>query len=112
MSRDPQIPVLQTEQLTRPVTCKSAVEHEAKKMQQYKFKAWELDPRILEGVPMLLKKPCMKPPTQPVGFDLEIEKKANPRKKYQAVDVKLSDQPLLCQCHLSSLLDSTARPQL
>jgi targeting protein for Xklp2 len=29
ISRDPQIPVLQTEQLTRPVTCKSEAEQEA-----------------------------------------------------------------------------------
>jgi hypothetical protein len=67
---------------------------EVEKMQQYKFKAWELDPRILKGEPILLKKPPMKRPTQPVGFDLEIEKKANPIQKYWAVEVKLSVQPL------------------
>jgi targeting protein for Xklp2 len=60
------------------VTCKSAAEQEGKeveKMQQYKIKAWELDPRILECGPILLKKPPVKPPAQPVGFDLEIEKR-------------------------------------
>jgi targeting protein for Xklp2 len=42
ISRDPQIPVLQTKQFSRPVNCKSAAEPEAKaveKMQKYKFKA-------------------------------------------------------------------------
>ncbi|XP_020027553.1 targeting protein for Xklp2 isoform X2 [Castor canadensis] len=81
-SRDPQTPVLQTKQRARPVTCKSAAEQEAEeveKMQQYKFKARELDPRILESGPILLKKPPVKPPTQPIGFDLEIEKRIQER---------------------------------
>lgn len=82
LSRDPQTPVLQTKQRTRPVTCKSAADQEAEeleKLQQYKFKARELDPRILEGGPILPKKPPVKPPTQPVGFDLEIEKRIQER---------------------------------
>ncbi|XP_045837750.1 targeting protein for Xklp2 isoform X3 [Meles meles] len=82
ISRDPQTPVLQTKQRTRPVTCKSAADQEAEeleKLQQYKFKARELDPRILEGGPILPKKPPVKPPTQPVGFDLEIEKRIQER---------------------------------
>lgn len=80
--RDPQTPVLQTKKRARPVTCKSAAEQEAEeleKLQQYKFKARELDPRILEGGPILPKKPPVKPPTQPVGFDLEIEKRIQER---------------------------------
>ncbi|XP_057557442.1 targeting protein for Xklp2 isoform X4 [Hippopotamus amphibius kiboko] len=80
--RDPQTPVLQTKQRTRTVTCKSAAEQEAEeleKLQQYKFKAQELDPRILEGGPILPKKPPVKPPTQPIGFDLEIEKRIQER---------------------------------
>ncbi|XP_014311919.1 targeting protein for Xklp2 [Myotis lucifugus] len=79
---EPQTPVLQTKQRTRPVTCKSAADLEAEeleKLQQYKFKARELDPRILEGGPILPKKPPVKPPTQPVGFDLEIEKRIQER---------------------------------
>ncbi|KAM8920550.1 targeting protein for Xklp2 isoform 3-T6 [Lycaon pictus] len=82
ISRDPQTPVLQTKQRTRPVTYKSAADQEAEeleKLQQYKFKARELDPRILEGGPILPKKPPVKPPTQPVGFDLEIEKRIQER---------------------------------
>ncbi|XP_075867125.1 targeting protein for Xklp2 isoform X1 [Microcebus murinus] len=82
ISRDPQTPVLQTKQRARPVTYKSAAEQEAEeleKLQQYKFKARELDPRILEGGPILPKKPPVKPPTQPIGFDLEIEKRIQDR---------------------------------
>uniref|UniRef100_A0A2K5CR98 TPX2 microtubule nucleation factor n=1 Tax=Aotus nancymaae TaxID=37293 RepID=A0A2K5CR98_AOTNA len=82
ISRDPQTPVLLTKQRARPVTCKSTAELEAEeleKLQQYKFKARELDPRILEGGPILPKKPPVKPPTQPVGFDLEIEKRIQER---------------------------------
>ncbi|XP_027801106.2 targeting protein for Xklp2 isoform X1 [Marmota flaviventris] len=82
MSRDPQTPLLQTKYRARPVTYKSAAEQEAEeleKLQQYKFKARELDPRILEGGPILPKKPPVKPPTQPIGFDLEIEKRIQER---------------------------------
>uniref|UniRef100_A0A673UUT2 TPX2 microtubule nucleation factor n=1 Tax=Suricata suricatta TaxID=37032 RepID=A0A673UUT2_SURSU len=82
ISRDPQTPVLQTKQRTRPVTCKSTADQEAEeleRLQQYKFKARELDPRILEGGPILPKKPPVKPPTQPIGFDLEIEKRIQER---------------------------------
>ncbi|KAM5304228.1 targeting protein for Xklp2 isoform 3-T4 [Glossophaga mutica] len=80
--KDPQTPVLLTKQRTRPVTCKSSADQEAEeleKLQQYKFKARELDPRILEGGPILPKKPAVKPPTQPIGFDLEIEKRIQER---------------------------------
>ncbi|XP_045050789.1 targeting protein for Xklp2 isoform X2 [Desmodus rotundus] len=80
--RDPQTPVLLTKQRTRPVTCKSSADQEAEeleKLHQYKFKARELDPRILEGGPVLPKKPAVKPPTQPIGFDLEIEKRIQER---------------------------------
>ncbi|XP_054322864.1 targeting protein for Xklp2 isoform X1 [Pongo pygmaeus] len=82
IGRDPQTPVLQTKYRARPVTCKSTAELEAEeleKLQQYKFKARELDPRILEGGPILPKKPPVKPPTEPIGFDLEIEKRIQER---------------------------------
>jgi hypothetical protein len=39
-----------------------------------KIKAWELEPRSFESCPILPKRPPVKPPTQPLGFDLEIEK--------------------------------------
>ncbi|XP_012659634.1 targeting protein for Xklp2 [Otolemur garnettii] len=89
ISRDPQTPVLQTKQRTRPVTYKSAADQEAEeleKLQQYKFKARELDPRILKGGPILPKKPPVKPPTQPIGFDLEIEKRIQERESKKKSD--------------------------
>ncbi|ELW63074.1 Targeting protein for Xklp2 [Tupaia chinensis] len=82
LSRDPQTPVLQTKQCVRPVTCKSTADQEAEeleKLRQYKFKARELDPSILESGPILPKKLPVKPPTQPIGFDLEIEKRIQER---------------------------------
>lgn len=82
ISRDPKTPILQTKYRARLVTCKSTAEQEAEeleKLQQYKFKARELDPRIFEGGPILPKRPPAKPPTQPVGFDLEIEKRIQDR---------------------------------
>ncbi|XP_008049756.2 targeting protein for Xklp2-like, partial [Carlito syrichta] len=89
ISRDPRTPVLQTKQRARPVTCKSAAEQEAEeleKLQQYKFKARELDPRILEGGPILPKKPPVKPPTQPIGFDLETEKRIQERESKKKLE--------------------------
>ncbi|CAH6777074.1 targeting protein for Xklp2 isoform X2 [Phodopus roborovskii] len=82
ISKDPQTPILQTKYRARLVTCKSTAEQEAEeleKLQQYKFKARELDPRIFESGPILPKRPPAKPPTQPVGFDLEIEKRIQER---------------------------------
>ncbi|NWJ02905.1 TPX2 protein, partial [Crypturellus undulatus] len=78
----PKTPVLQTKHRFRPATCKSSAELEAEeleKMQQYKFRARELDPKILEGGPILPKKPAVKELTQPVGFELEIEKRIQER---------------------------------
>uniref|UniRef100_H3ALN4 TPX2 microtubule nucleation factor n=1 Tax=Latimeria chalumnae TaxID=7897 RepID=H3ALN4_LATCH len=46
---------------------------------KYKFKAVELDPKILEGGPILPKKPQVKEPTKAVGFELEIEKRLKER---------------------------------
>ncbi|KAL1769931.1 targeting protein for Xklp2 isoform X1 [Sigmodon hispidus] len=82
ISRDPQTPVLKTKSRVRLVTCKSTAELEAEeleRLQQYKFKARELDPRIFENGPILPKKRPVKPPTQPIGFDLEIEKRIQDR---------------------------------
>uniref|UniRef100_A0A8B9SMA4 TPX2 microtubule nucleation factor n=1 Tax=Anas platyrhynchos TaxID=8839 RepID=A0A8B9SMA4_ANAPL len=79
---NPKTPLLQTKHRFRPVTCKSAAELEAEeleKIQQYKFKARELDHKILESGPVLPKKPPVKELTQPVGFDLEIEKRIQER---------------------------------
>ncbi|NWI04819.1 TPX2B protein, partial [Tichodroma muraria] len=78
----PKTPVLRTKQRLRPVTCKTAAELEAEeveKIQQYKFKAREVNPKIFEGGPILPKKPSVKELTQPIGFELEIEKRIQER---------------------------------
>ncbi|NWR21351.1 TPX2B protein, partial [Emberiza fucata] len=78
----PKTPVLRTKQRLRPVTCKTAAELEAEeieKIQQYKFKAREVNPKILEGGPLLPKKPTVRKLTQPIGFQLEIEKRIQER---------------------------------
>ncbi|NXJ83216.1 TPX2B protein, partial [Trogon melanurus] len=79
---NPKTPVLLTKQRFRPVTCKTTAELEAEEMekiQQYKFKARELDHKIFEGGPLLPKKPAVKELTQPIGFELEIEKRIQER---------------------------------
>ncbi|KAL9835245.1 LOW QUALITY PROTEIN: targeting protein for Xklp2 [Geothlypis trichas] len=78
----PKTPVLRTKQRSRPVTCKTAAELEAEeieKIQQYKFKAREVNHKIFEGAPHLPKKPPLKKLTQPIGFQLEIEKRIQER---------------------------------
>ncbi|XP_071616156.1 targeting protein for Xklp2 isoform X1 [Heliangelus exortis] len=78
----PKTPMLLTRQRFRPVTCKTAAELEAEeieKLQQYKFKARELNHKIFEGGPLLPKKPAVKELTQPIGFELEIEKRIQER---------------------------------
>ncbi|NXO95362.1 TPX2B protein, partial [Certhia brachydactyla] len=78
----PKTPVLRTKQRLRPVTCKTAAELEAEeleKIQQYKFKAREVNHKIFEGGPILPKKPAVKELTQPIGFQLEIEKRIQER---------------------------------
>ncbi|XP_017678135.1 PREDICTED: targeting protein for Xklp2 isoform X2 [Lepidothrix coronata] len=75
-------PVLRTKQRSRPVTCKTAAELEAEeveRIQQYKFKARELNYKIFEGGPLLPKKPCVRNVTQPIGFELETEKRIQER---------------------------------
>ncbi|NXE83818.1 TPX2 protein, partial [Cochlearius cochlearius] len=83
-------PVLLTKQRFRPVTCKTTAELEAEEMekiQQYKFKARELNHKIFEGGPLLPKKPPVKELTQPIGFELEIEKRIQEREsKKQQVE--------------------------
>ncbi|XP_042656890.1 targeting protein for Xklp2 isoform X3 [Tyto alba] len=82
----PKTPVLLTKQRFRPVTCKTTAELEAEeieKIQQYKFKARELDHKIFEGGPLLPKKPPVKKLTQPIGFELEVEKRIQERENKQ-----------------------------
>ncbi|NXN22487.1 TPX2 protein, partial [Nycticryphes semicollaris] len=78
----PKTPMLLTKQRFRPATCKTTAELEAEELeriQQYKFKARELDHKIFEGGPLLPKKPPVKELTQPIGFELEIEKRIQER---------------------------------
>ncbi|KFV10925.1 Targeting protein for Xklp2-B, partial [Tauraco erythrolophus] len=79
---NPKTPVLLTKQRFRPAACKTTAELEAEeieKIQQYKFKARELNHKIFEGGPLLPKKPPVKELTQPIGFELEIEKRIQER---------------------------------
>ncbi|NXI40518.1 TPX2 protein, partial [Galbula dea] len=78
----PKTPVLLTKQRYRPATCKATAELEAEEMekiQQYRFKAQELNHKIFEGGPILPKKHPPKELTQPIGFELEIEKRLQER---------------------------------
>ncbi|XP_039219792.1 targeting protein for Xklp2 isoform X2 [Crotalus tigris] len=78
----PKTPRLETRSRSRPITCKSAAElenEEILKLQQYRFKAQELNHRILQGGPLLPKKPPVKEPTKPIGFNLEMEKRIQER---------------------------------
>ncbi|XP_030818932.1 targeting protein for Xklp2 isoform X3 [Camarhynchus parvulus] len=90
----PKTPVLRTKQRSRPVTCKTAAELEAEeieKIQQFKFKAREVNHKIFEGGPLLPKKPPVKKLTQPIGFQLEIEKRIQERESKKQQDEERSE---------------------
>nr|XP_020440960.1 targeting protein for Xklp2 isoform X1 [Monopterus albus] len=77
----PHTPHLMTRQRARPTTVKSTAEleaEEADKLQKFKFKALELNKKILQSVDSL-KKPAVKEPTVPEGFELQIEKRLQER---------------------------------
>ncbi|KAG1961018.1 targeting protein for Xklp2 [Pimephales promelas] len=77
----PKTPQLMTRQRHRPTAVKSSAEIEAEeteKLQQFKFKALELNRKILEGA-LVPKKPAIKEVTKPEGFQLEIEKRLQER---------------------------------
>ncbi|KAJ8393452.1 hypothetical protein AAFF_G00059250 [Aldrovandia affinis] len=85
---NPKTPRLMTRQRSRPTTVKSSEELEAeelKKIQQFKFKALELNRKILEGG-VLPKKPAVKEATQPVGFELELERRLRDRQAARKPD--------------------------
>ncbi|XP_017294278.1 targeting protein for Xklp2 isoform X2 [Kryptolebias marmoratus] len=78
----PQSPYLMTRQRSRPAVVKSSSEVEAEeleKLQKCKIKALELNKKILESAEEL-KKPAVKEPTVPEGFELEIEKRLQERR--------------------------------
>ncbi|XP_029013201.1 targeting protein for Xklp2 isoform X2 [Betta splendens] len=77
----PHTPKLMTRQRSRQQTIKSSAELEAEeveKMQNFKLKALELNKKILESAEDL-KKPAVKEPTVPEGFELQIEKRLQER---------------------------------
>ncbi|TKS77015.1 Targeting protein for [Collichthys lucidus] len=74
-------PHLMTNQRSRPPAVKSHAELEAEevdRLHKFKFKAQELNRKILESVEGL-KKPAVKGPTVPEGFELQIEKRLQGR---------------------------------
>ncbi|XP_026187930.1 targeting protein for Xklp2 isoform X2 [Mastacembelus armatus] len=77
----PHTPHLMTRQRNRPPAVKSSADLEAEevdKLKKIKFKALELNKKILEGAEVL-KKPAVKEPTMPEGFELQIEKRLQER---------------------------------
>ncbi|KAF3696422.1 Targeting protein for Xklp2-B [Channa argus] len=77
----PHTPKLMTRQRSRPPAVKSSAELEAEeveKIQKFKFKALELNKKILESAEDV-KKPAVKEPTVPEGFELQIEKRLQDR---------------------------------
>ncbi|KAM6924448.1 targeting protein for Xklp2, partial [Xenentodon cancila] len=77
----PHSPHLMTRQRSRMPTVKSSAELEAEeleKLHKFKIKALELNKKILDGAEEL-KKPPVKEPTVPEGFELEIEKRLQGR---------------------------------
>uniref|UniRef100_A0A8C7QT33 TPX2 C-terminal domain-containing protein n=1 Tax=Oncorhynchus mykiss TaxID=8022 RepID=A0A8C7QT33_ONCMY len=77
----PHTPLLMTRQRRRPTAVKSSAELEAEelqKLQQFKFKALELNRKILEGA-LNPKKPLVKESTRPEGFHLHMDKRLTDR---------------------------------
>ncbi|XP_049437622.1 targeting protein for Xklp2 [Epinephelus fuscoguttatus] len=77
----PHTPHLMTRQRSRPPTVKSSAELEAEevdRLHKFKFNALELNRKILESAECL-KKPAVKEPTVPEGFELQIEKRLHER---------------------------------
>ncbi|KAM4611071.1 targeting protein for Xklp2 isoform 2-T2 [Polymixia lowei] len=77
----PHTPQLMTRQRTRPTNVKSSAELETEELEElhkFKFKALELNRKILEGA-LNPKKPAVKEPTRPEGFELQVEKRLHER---------------------------------
>uniref|UniRef100_A0A6D2W6Y1 TPX2 microtubule nucleation factor n=1 Tax=Takifugu rubripes TaxID=31033 RepID=A0A6D2W6Y1_TAKRU len=84
----PHTPHLVTKQRSRPPTIKGQAELEAEelnRLKNYKFKALELNKKIIEGAEAL-KKPPVKDPTVPEGFELQIEKRLQKRQTSKPLD--------------------------
>ncbi|XP_037337034.2 targeting protein for Xklp2 [Pungitius pungitius] len=77
----PHTPHLMTRQRSRPTTVKSSEELEAEeldKLHKFKFNASELNRKILQSAEHL-KRPAVKEPTVPEGFELQIDKRLHER---------------------------------
>ncbi|XP_075951648.1 targeting protein for Xklp2 isoform X1 [Anarhichas minor] len=77
----PHTPHLMTRQRSRPTNVKSSADLEAEevdRLHKFKFKALELNRKILESVKHP-KRPAVKEPTIPEGFELQIEKRLHER---------------------------------
>ncbi|KAK0150130.1 Targeting protein for Xklp2-B [Merluccius polli] len=77
----PHTPQLMTRQRSRPTQLKSSAEleaEEADKLQKFKFKALELNRKILESA-LNPKKPAAKEPTRTHGFELQVERRLQQR---------------------------------
>ncbi|XP_054465403.1 targeting protein for Xklp2 [Anoplopoma fimbria] len=77
----PHTPQLMTRQRSRPTNVKSSADLEAEeleKLHKFKFNALALNRKILESAEHL-KRPAVKEPTVPEGFELQIEKRLHER---------------------------------
>ncbi|XP_068453667.1 targeting protein for Xklp2 isoform X1 [Clinocottus analis] len=77
----PHTPQLMTCQRSRPTNVKSSAELEAEELEElhkFKFNALELNRKILQSAEHL-KRPAVKEPTVPDGFELQIEKRLHER---------------------------------
>ncbi|XP_068589847.1 targeting protein for Xklp2 [Cebidichthys violaceus] len=77
----PHTPHLMTRQRSRPTNVKSSADLEAEevdRLQKFKFNALALNRKILESAEHL-KRPAVKEPTVPEGFELQIEKRLHER---------------------------------
>ncbi|KAM8864791.1 targeting protein for Xklp2 isoform 1-T4 [Spinachia spinachia] len=75
----PHTPHLMTRQRSRPTNMKSSEELEAEELAKlHKFKALELNTKILESAEHL-KRPAVKEPTVPEGFELQVDKRLQGR---------------------------------
>ncbi|XP_078110307.1 targeting protein for Xklp2 [Sander vitreus] len=77
----PHTPHLMTRQRSRPTNVKSSAEleeEEVERLHKFKFNALELNKKILEGAECL-KRPAVKEPTVPEGFELQIDKRIHER---------------------------------
>uniref|UniRef100_A0A4W5NIJ8 TPX2 microtubule nucleation factor n=1 Tax=Hucho hucho TaxID=62062 RepID=A0A4W5NIJ8_9TELE len=84
----PHTPQLMTRQRSRPTAVKSSAELEAdelQKLQQFKFKALELNRKILEGA-LNPKKPTVKESTHPEVFHMHMDKRLAERQASKKPD--------------------------